>query len=254
MVQSQKHHRSSTQLAHYHSEPQGIVTTGTQGRVPRHLAIIPDGNRRWARRHEAPSEEALSRGTENFNAVAGWCSEIGIEVLSLWLSSPDNVTKREADAVTRALHHTGEAVQRLTTSRKYRLHPIGNLDLLPAAFAALLHTAEQETAAVTGMTVNLAAAYNGVDDLLSAAHAAFRADASAPLTPARIDTFLSTRGQPPVDLVIRTSGEERLSGFMPWQTAHSELYFTHTLRPDFDRDDLHNALASYRRRDRRHGA
>ncbi|KUL23242.1 hypothetical protein ADL12_39895 [Streptomyces regalis] len=222
-------------------------------RRPRHLAIIPDGNRRWARNNGVPLAEGFRRGTDNFAALLGWCDEASIEVVSLWMSSPDNLAKRPTDEVAVALRYTADVVRQLAHSRHFRLRPIGNLTLLPADFAALLHDAAEATAGVHGMTVNLAAAYSGTQDLIDAMRACLPEGAAA-LTHERIEAHLSTHGQPPVDLLIRTSGEQRLSGFMPWQTADTELYFTDTPWPDFTREDLHLALSEYGKREQRHGA
>ncbi|OLZ59232.1 di-trans,poly-cis-decaprenylcistransferase [Streptomyces sp. IMTB 2501] len=223
--------------------------------VPRHIAVLPDGNRRWARAHGLPLARAVERSTDRVLALVRWCQEAGIEVLSGWSSSPDNLAKRDPDELEMILRQTTETVGLVAATRLARIRPIGDLDMLPRYLSDQLRAAARETADIDGMTMNIGAAYNGRQDLLRAMRACLT-DGITPgrLTEQDIESRLSTSGQPPVDLLVRTSGEHRLSGFMPWQTADCELYFTSTLWQDFTREDFDRALADYAARDRRHGA
>ncbi|MFJ1767943.1 polyprenyl diphosphate synthase [Amycolatopsis sp. NPDC088138] len=221
------------------------------GRPPRHVAFVPDGNRRWARAGGVSPAEGVHRGTERFAPVLEWCADAGVEVVTLWLSSPDNVAKRPVEQVEAALEHTRQAVAALASSGRYRLVPIGDLRLLPQSFTNALESVRVATADVVGMTVNLACSYSGTWDILQAAQACA---GESGWTRERFEAALSTAGQPGVDLVVRTSGERRLSGFMPWQAAEAELHFTEVLWPDFERTHWELALADFAGRHRRGGA
>lgn len=226
--------------------------------VPRHVGIVLDGNRRWARRHgHSDVTEGHRVGFGKIPEVLDWCSELGIGVVTLWMLSTENIANRSAAELTSLYEIDEKVIRGLTADRRWRLHPIGRLDLLPAPLTEALREAEQTTRNVQGTLVNLAVAHGGRDDLLTAVRALVR-DALRTGDPAvdarRLETHLSTAGQPDVDLVIRPSGELRTSGFLLWQAATAELYFCDRLWPDFDRTDLLDAVHAYRRRHRRLGA
>ncbi|QCX82738.1 (2Z,6E)-farnesyl diphosphate synthase (plasmid) [Streptomyces sp. YIM 121038] len=220
-------------------------------RVPRHVAFVPDGNRRWARARGVSMAEGLCQGAARFAPVLSWCAEAGVEVVTLWLSSPDNVAKRPPEQVEAALEYTRQAVETLASSARYRLVPIGDLSLLPQPFTKVLEDARIRTAQVGGMVVNLACSYNGTWDILQAAQACAGWDGP---TREQFEASLATAGQPPVELVVRTSGERRLSGFMLWQAAEAELQFTDVLWPDFGRVQWELTLTDFAARKQRGGA
>jgi short-chain Z-isoprenyl diphosphate synthase len=229
--------------------------------LPRHLGIIPDGNRRWATERGLPVAAGFRAGAERIPHVLDLCSGKGVDFVSLWMMSESNLRRPPREVVV-MLDLTAEIVERLAGMRRWRLHAIGRLDLVPDWTAEVLHAAERATADVAGVDVNLAVGYAGRTDITSAVRSFLRSPAvrsyageriADSLTPEQIGTYLSTGGQPDLDLVIRTSGEVRLSGFMIWQTAESELYFCDKLWPDFEEEDFEAALTSFRNRDRRFG-
>ena len=223
--------------------------------APRHIVVLPDGNRRWAQQHKVPLSTALLTSTKKILALADWCSQAGIEVLSLWGVSPANITRRSEAEMEAILRQATVTVTMLTAARRWPLRLIGDLTLLPQDLAERLATEVDSTADVEGMTINLAIGYDGRQDLLNAMRACV-ADGITPehTTEHDLEARLSTHGQPAIDLVIRTSGERRLSGFMLWQLANAELYFSDTLWPDFTRDHFLAALHDYTQRERRLGA
>ena len=229
--------------------------------LPRHIGIIPDGNRRWATEHGLPVSAGFRAGAERIPHVLNLCSRKGIDLISLWMMSESNL-RRPPREVAVMLDLTAEIVERLAGMRRWRLHAIGRLDLIPDWAAEVLYAAEKATADVAGIDVNLAIGYAGRTDITSAVRSFLRSPAvrghvgeriADSLTAEQIETYLSTGGQPDLDLVIRTSGEVRLSGFMIWQTVDSELYFCDKLWPDFEEEDFNAALTSFRNRDRRFG-
>ncbi|MFE7132091.1 polyprenyl diphosphate synthase [Streptomyces sp. NPDC057638] len=222
----------------------------------RHLGILLDGNRRWARRHRLPVSEGHRRGFRRIPDVLGWCEESGLEVVSLFMVSDRNARHRPAAELEVLYATVSEILPRLLTRPAWRLRHIGVAELLPAPLVAALRDAERGSREGTAMTVNLGIGYGGRADIL----AALRGLLSAPVGSAAAlteDTFgqrLSTGGQPDPDLIIRTSGELRTSGFLSWQAAQAEWYFSPKMWPEFDRADFDAALAAYRERDRRQGS
>jgi short-chain Z-isoprenyl diphosphate synthase len=229
--------------------------------LPRHVGIIPDGNRRWAQQHGLPAAAGFRAGAQRIPPVLDLCAAKGIDYVTLWMMSDRNLL-RSSEQLTAMVELTEHTVALLSSLRRWRLRLIGQLDLLPPATTALLDAAVAATANLTGPVVNLAIGYAGRHDITTAVRSLLRSpdlrDISAEqvaesLTTEHISRHLSTGGQPDPDLVIRTSGEIRLSGFMTWQAAESELYFADRLWPDFDETEFELALAAYRDRDRRYG-
>jgi short-chain Z-isoprenyl diphosphate synthase len=229
--------------------------------TPRHVGVILDGNRRWAKASGSTPSTGHQAGAAKISELLGWCEESGVEVVTLWLLSTDNLARPEGELAP--LLSIIEAVVRdLVASRRWRLHPVGALDLLPPDTARILKEAAAATADVDGMLVNVAVGYGGRREIADAVRSLL-ADHAAKGTPMtdlaqsldadQIAEHLYTRGQPDPDLVIRTSGEQRLSGFMLWQSAHSEFYFCEAYWPDFRRVDFLRALRSYAQRHRRYG-
>lgn len=229
--------------------------------LPRHVAVMLDGNRRWARENGADTADGHRAGADNIVPFLSWSDEVGIEVVTLWLLSTDNLNRDPAELAP-LLEIIENVVAEIAASGRWRVHPVGALDLLPEGTRRCLEDAAQATADVPGMVVNVAVGYGGrreiadaVRNLLIEAHAAGRSlqDVIDTLDVEDITRHLYTKGQPDPDLVIRTSGEQRLSGFLLWQSTHSEFYFCEAYWPDFRRVDFLRALRAYADRERRFG-
>ncbi len=230
-------------------------------RLPRHVGVILDGNRRWATSQGSASDVGHRAGAAKIVEFLGWCEEAGVEVVTLWLLSTDNLS-RPADELAKLQAIIEQTVTDLAQTRRWRIHPMGALDLLPDHTARLLKDAAESTADVDGIWVNVAVGYGGRREVVDAVRAYLVESAqrgeSLDEVAARIDVenigeHLYTRGQPDPDLVIRTSGEQRLSGFLLWQSAHSEFYFCEAYWPDFRHVDFLRALRAYAARQRRFG-
>jgi short-chain Z-isoprenyl diphosphate synthase len=229
--------------------------------VPRHIGVILDGNRRWARTIGAAAATGHQRGADKISELLGWCEEVGVERVTLWMLSTDNLSRGE-DELGPLLTIIGDAVRDLAATRRWRLQVVGALDLLPEPTAADLRAAEAATADVVGMHVNVAVGYGGRREIADAVRSLLRQHAGngTPLEELaetfdveHIAEHLYTKGQPDPDLVIRTSGEQRLGGFLLWQSVHTEFYFCEAYWPDFRRVDFLRALRSYAARERRLG-
>ncbi|GGF54189.1 isoprenyl transferase [Marmoricola endophyticus] len=232
-------------------------------RTPKHVGVMLDGNRRWARTVGLGTAEGYQAGADNIAPFLGWCEELGVEVVTLWLLSSDNLANRPADQLTGLLEIIEGAVGSLAATGRWRIHPVGALDLLPAATAERLKAAEEATRDVPGVLVNVAVGYGGRREIADAVRSllAEHATMHTPLEELaqiidveHIAAHLYTRGQPDPDLVIRTSGEQRLGGFLLWQSAASEFYFCEAYWPEFRRVDFLRALRAYAVRERRFGA
>jgi short-chain Z-isoprenyl diphosphate synthase len=229
--------------------------------VPRHVGVLMDGNRRWARARSAGPSHGHQRGADKIPEFLGWCDEVGVEVVTLWMLSPDNLTRPE-DELGPLIEIIEDAVESLAATGRWRVHPVGALDLLPEATAHKLKLVEDATRDVAGLHVNVAIGYGGRREIADAVRSLLQAHAAQGtsieqlaeiLDVEHIAEHLYTRGQPDPDLVIRTSGEQRLSGFLLWQSAHSEFYFCEALWPDFRKVDFLRALRAYAQRERRYG-
>jgi short-chain Z-isoprenyl diphosphate synthase len=231
-------------------------------RLPRHIGVMLDGNRRWARQRGAASAEGHRAGADNIAPFLGWCEEAGVEVVTLWLLSTDNLN-RPAEELEPLMGIIEEVVCALAELRNWRVRVVGALDLLPSATADRLRAAADGTEAVQGMVVNVAIGYGGRREIADAVRSLLRDAADRGLsleevadsvTVEDIADHLYTKGQPDPDLVIRTSGEQRLGGFLLWQSAHSEYYFCEAYWPDFRQVDFLRALRAYAERERRFGS
>ena len=230
--------------------------------LPKHVGVMLDGNRRWAKAVGRDTAHGHRAGAANIEPLLGWCDEVGIEVVTLWLLSTDNLNRPDHELAP-LLDIIGEAVASLADQQRWRIHPVGALDLLPASVAEQLKAAEEATRDVDGMLVNVAVGYGGrreiadaVRSLLqeSAAKGMSMEDLATVIDVEHIAEHLYTRGQPDPDLVIRTSGEQRLGGFLLWQSAKSEFYFCEAYWPDFRRVDFLRAIRAYALRERRFGS
>jgi short-chain Z-isoprenyl diphosphate synthase len=231
-------------------------------RVPKHVGVILDGNRRWARAAGIGLASGHRRGADKIDEFLGWCAELHIEVVTLWLLSTDNLARQDAELAP-LLQIIEDAVRELAESRRWRINPVGALDLLPDATARALKEAQDVTADIPGLLVNVAVGYGGRREIADAVRALLHEHASRGtsiedlanlLDIEHIAEHLYTKGQPDPDLVIRTSGEQRLSGFLLWQSAHSELFFCEAYWPDFRRVDFLRAVRAYAERERRFGS
>ena len=229
--------------------------------LPRHVGVMLDGNRRWAEGVGGDSTQGYRAGAANIERLLEWSEEVGVEVVTLWLLSTDNLNRPEAE-LTPLLGIIEEAVGALAAQQRWRLHPVGALDLLPQGTAQKLKAAAEATREVDGILVNIAVGYGGRREIADAVRSLLHEQASRGMTleelaevidVEHIAEHLYTRGQPDPDLVIRTSGEQRLGGFLLWQSTHSEFYFCEAYWPDFRRVDFLRAIRAYAMRERRYG-
>jgi short-chain Z-isoprenyl diphosphate synthase len=231
--------------------------------VPRHVAMIIDGNRRWAKQLGYDSAAHGHRaGAAKMREFLEWCDDLGITTVTLYLLSSDNLGNRPESELADLIEIIAELAEELSHYRDWRVQHVGSDAGLPEPLVAALDAAEHRTADKRGLHVNLAVGYGGrkeitdaMRSIVAAHHAEGRSleDLAERLTPDLIGEHLYTGGQPDPDLVIRTSGEQRLSDFMLWQAAHSEFYFVEALGPDLRKVDFLRALRDYAKRHRRFG-
>ncbi len=238
-----------------------VVKFLPEDKLPKHVGVMLDGNRRWAKAVGRDTAHGHRAGAANIEPLLGWCEELGIEVVTLWLLSTDNLNRPAAE-LEPLLGIIEEAVASLADTRRWRIHPVGALDLLPAQTARRLKEAEEATRDVDGLLVNVAVPYGGRREIADAVRSLLYEQAAkgtsleelaAVIDVEHIAEHLYTKGQPDPDLVIRTSGEQRLGGFLLWQSAKSEFYFCEALWPDFRRVDFLRAIRAYAERERRFG-
>jgi len=226
-------------------------------KLPRHIAVIMDGNGRWAKQRHLPRIMGHRKGIEAVREVVRECRKLGIEVLTLYAFSTENWRRPKAEI--RALMGL---LKKFIRSEMLELHQnnirvtmIGDLSKLPDDVMPAVREIMDVTAHNTGMTLNVALSYSGRDDILRAVRrlVAERGRKAENITEELFSNCLDTAGQPDPDLLIRTSGELRVSNFLLWQIAYSELYITDVLWPDFGKKDLAKALRDYQTRRRRFG-
>ncbi len=230
--------------------------------VPRHVGVILDGNRRWARLAGFTDvSNGHQKGADHIFELLGWCRQAQVEVVTLWLLATDNLSRPAAEL--EPLLKIIESTVRALAEAGWHVKPVGALDLLPAETAQVLKDAGEATAGYPGLLVNVAIGYGGRREIADAVRSLLQDHATKGTTieelagvldVEHIAEHLYTAGQPDPDLVIRTSGEQRLSGFLLWQSAHSEFYFCDAYWPDFRRVDFLRALRSYAARQRRFGS
>jgi short-chain Z-isoprenyl diphosphate synthase len=231
---------------------------------PRHVALMLDGNRRWARGEGyADVNDGHRAGAAKIADLLEWCEEAGVEVVTLWLLSTDNLN-RPAEELEPLLEIITGVVDDLTgPATRWRLRIVGALELLPSEMAHRLSAAAARTVGRTGLELNIAVGYGGRQEIADAVRKLLLQHAESGtsieelaevLDVDHIAAHLYTSGQPDPDLVIRTSGEQRLSGFLMWQSVHSEFYFCEAYWPAFRRVDFLRALRDYAARHRRFGS
>ena len=245
----------------YRSYERRLAASLSPAAVPRHVGVILDGNRRWARAAGARTAEGHRAGADRILDFLGWCEDAGVERVTLWLLSTDNLT-RPQEELDDLLGIIEDVVGRLSGARRWRVHPVGALDLLPEATAHHLKIVADQTRDIEGLHVNVAIGYGGRREIADAVRSLLQEHAARGtsieelaelLDVEHIAEHLYTRGQPDPDLVIRTSGEQRLGGFLLWQSAQSEFYFCEAYWPDFRKVDFLRAVRAYAQRERRYG-
>ena len=227
------------------------------GDAPRHVAIIMDGNGRWAKQRLLPRVAGHRRGLETVRGVTRWCVEAGVEYVTLFAFSSEN-WRRPPEEVSFLMQLFMRALESEVTrlhDNNIRLKVVGDLTSFEPRLVALIKEAEQRTAANTRLTLTVAANYGGRWDIMQAVNRMLREhpERAGGFNEAHLAPYLALAFAPEPDLFIRTGGEQRVSNFCLWQLAYSELYFTDILWPDFDAKAFQEALASYRRRERRFG-
>lgn len=237
------------------------------GPMPRHLGIILDGNRRYGRAHGLTDFRRIyDLGASRLDDVLDWCGELRIPAVTLWVCSTDNLS-RPALEVSGILHALEEKMRALGADPRIhrlgvRVETIGRLELLPDSVVAALDAARRATAANDRMVLTIAVGYGGREEIADAVRSLLQScaandlslrDAVAQVTPEAIRRHLYTASLPDPDLIIRTSGEARMSGFLLWQSVYSEFYFTDVNWPAFRRIDLLRAIRAFQARDRRFG-
>jgi short-chain Z-isoprenyl diphosphate synthase len=231
---------------------------------PRHVGVMLDGNRRWARAAGFTDVADGHRvGARKIEDLLEWCQESGVEVVTLWLLSTDNVNRPESELVP-LLEIIGDVVDELAEpGLPWQLRILGALDILPKETADRLTAAAARTKGRTGLKVNAAVGYGGRREIADAVRKLLQTHAERGTTIEELAEVVSvdhiaehlyTSGQPDPDLVIRTSGEQRMSGFLLWQSAHSEMWFCEAYWPDFRRTDFLRAMRDYAIRHRRFGS
>ncbi len=235
-------------------------------KLPRHVGIILDGNRRYARNYGLSSViDGHSRGADKLKEVLGWCMELQIPIITIWIFSLDNF-QRESEEVQGLFRLIEDKTRQLLEEpdihkNRMRIRYIGRLGLLPDSLQQTIQHAEKTTAPYERFQLNIAIAYGGREEITDAfcrymqEHKPERSlqDALRDLSPETLTPYLYTAGMPDPDLIIRTSGEIRLSGFLLWQSAYAEYYFCDTHWPAFRKLDLLRAVRSYHLRQRRFG-
>jgi short-chain Z-isoprenyl diphosphate synthase len=231
---------------------------------PRHVGMIVDGNRRWANRQDGVSvAEGHRAGADRMLDFLDWCDEAGVKVVTLYLMSTDNVTNRNVQEITDLTEIIADLAEDLAEVPDWRIHHVGDVTKIPKPLADELTRVSAETADRDGLHINLAVGYGGRHEITEAVRDIIREhevqgrgiDTLADdITLENIAAHLYTAGQPDLDLVIRTSGEQRISDFMLWQSAHTELYFVEALGPDLREIDVLRALRDFSRRQRRFGS
>jgi short-chain Z-isoprenyl diphosphate synthase len=231
--------------------------------TPRHVGVIVDGNRRWAREMGLDDPNHGHRaGARKIEEMLGWCRDSGVEVVTLWLLSTDNLSRPAAELAPLLRIIEGVVTDLAADGKPWDLRVVGALDLLPTDTAQLLKESADATDGRPGPVVNVAIGYGGRREIADAVRSLLQEhvgrgttieELAEVLDVDHIAEHLYTRGQPDPDLVIRTSGEQRLSGFLLWQSAHSEFYFCDAYWPDFRRTHFLRALRDYANRHRRFG-
>jgi len=226
--------------------------------LPRHIAIIMDGNGRWAKQRHLPRFAGHKRGVESVRAVVKACAQLGVKYLTLFAFSSENWRRPPEEVALLMQLFRGALINEVEKLHRngIRLKLVGDTQRFDPKIRALIERGEALTAQNTGLTLTIAANYGGRWDILQALSKLLRERpeaATSPIEEEAVGPYLAMSYAPEPDLFIRTGGEQRVSNFLLWQLAYTELYFTDTLWPDFDAGALETAISSYRRRERRYG-
>ncbi len=232
--------------------------------IPQHIAVMLDGNRRWAgKKNGSKAKAGHVAGAQKIFDFLSWCDGLRVPVVTLYLLSTENLKKRDSDELKDLLAILTELAQEMVRRGNWKLRLVGDRSSLPADFLDVLEQSELDSRETIGAQVNLAIGYGGRQEITDAmrsivrdsiSHGADLEKLAESLTPELIAKHLYTSDQPDPDLIIRTSGEQRLSGFLLWQSSNSELYFEEALWPDFRKVDFLRAIRAFARRHRRFGA
>ena len=232
----------------------------TDGTLPAHIGIIMDGNGRWAQKRGLPRSAGHKQGARVFREIVRYCREIGIDYLTVYAFSTENWKRpqSEIDAIMNLLRDYLDELERHTDEEQGVLRFIGDMAPLAEDLQQRIAEVQERTAGREGITVNIALNYGGRNEIVRAVQQAVSRAAQGDLRAdevdeALVDSLMYTAGQPPVDLIIRPSGEQRISNFLLWQGAYAEFVFMDVLWPDFTPRDLDRAIAEFQRRSRRFG-
>ncbi len=237
-----------------------MTTIHSGNSLPTHIGIIMDGNRRWAKKRFLPSNYGHSKGAETFKSISLYCNKIGIKYLTVYAFSTEN-WKRSQNEISHLMilfkKYLNSAIEKFSLEN-IKVKFIGNLSKFPQQIRDLVLKIEKGSSANTGMVLNIAISYGSREEITHAAKTLLEDVNSGKISVNRVsENLVSERlynsGQPDVDLIIRTAGEQRISNFMLWQSAYAEFYFTSTLWPDFNERELNKALDEYSTRIRRFG-
>jgi len=232
--------------------------------IPQHIAVMLDGNRRWAdKKNGSKAKAGHVAGAQKIFDFLAWCDGLKVPVITLYLLSTENLKNRNSEELKDLLVVLTELANEMVRRGNWKLRLVGDRSSLPAGFLEVLEKSEHVSKNTLGAQVNLAIGYGGRQEITDAmrsivrdsiSHGADLEKLAESLTPELIAKHLYTSDQPDPDLIIRTSGEQRLSGFLLWQSSNSELYFEEALWPDFRRVDFLRAIRAFARRHRRFGA
>lgn len=221
--------------------------------IPNHIAIIADGNRRWAKAHNVPSLEGHKRGAENIETLMDVMKRLGVKCYSTWIFSTENWkrSEKEIEYLFTLARQSARGYQEKCINEKIKFVHLGRKDRLPKDIVDIIVETEEKTKDFDGMIVAVGMDYGGHDEIVRAIKKLL--EQGMEITEENIENNLDTAVLPKPDLIIRPSGEVRLSGFMSWQSAYAELYFPEVAFPDFDENQLMLAIQDYTNRDRRFG-
>ena len=226
-------------------------------RLPCHIAIIMDGNGRWAKKRGLPRTAGHAAGAETFRRIATYCKEIGVRYLTVYAFSTENWKRppEEVEAIMKLLRKFLTEALRDMEKNRVKVKFLGDLGPLSPELLSLIEETEKISEKYDGVQVNLCVNYGGRDEIIHGIRRFMEENGDNPdaLTEESFGKCLYTEGIPDPDLIIRPSGEYRLSNFLMWQSAYSELYFTDVLWPDFDKNEMDRAIYEYQHRDRRYG-
>mgnify|MGYP000454707633 FL=1 len=223
--------------------------------LPRHVAVIMDGNGRWAQKRGLPRSAGHKAGAESFRRLGTYCKKLGIDYLTVYAFSTENWKRppEEIDGIMQLLRrYLHECIDTMERDGN-RLRFLGDLSVLDDDLKELIRETNEISARIEGFQANVCLNYGGRDEIVRAVNRFAAEHPGETITEAAMAEYLDTAGIPDPDLIIRTGGEYRISNFLMWESAYSELYFTDVLWPDFSEKDIDEAVAEYRHRDRRFG-